>query len=364
MSYRPYMNRYFGVEIEMNEVDITRAPLSQRALRDAVVEGCGNPSRTGARSFEYYHSSGATWDVKLDGSCGYGPEFGYEVASPKLILARGASNLELRDVCEKLVALRPRINRKCGLHVNIDCSDYDWRDLQRLLILWTRYEPFFYSLQPVSRATNHYCKPLRAAEWGAAGWRQGGIQSALVARTERDFRYVGTEAERESGLNISSWWRDGRIEFRLGAGTASYEKIRRWAQLLLSLAGRIKYPYPFMPAITPAAGFMTRGVKPLHVFKQLGLSESDIVSRGEVAEESTALLAWVTERTKRFARARAEVPAGRHHRPILFGQRARRAYTAPVTAIRNVRSGESLEISVQLGSTAARTNDFSDEDGG
>ena len=98
----------------------------------------GEPEHTlSALATSDYHSDGRTWDIKTDSSCGY------EVATPAISLDESGNNDVLRRVCEELRVLGPLVNNSCGYHLHIACQDYTWDDLRRLLILWTRYEPFF-----------------------------------------------------------------------------------------------------------------------------------------------------------------------------------------------------------------------------
>jgi hypothetical protein len=295
--YRPWLGRTFGVEMEMNDIDTARNRLTEGMFRRAFE---GIDIEPNSRDAGYYHSDGTTWDIKLDASCGV-HGYGFEISSPAMLLSEGAENEELKRVCNMLAAMRPRIDRKCGLHVHVACSDFDWKDVRNLVTLWTRYEPFFYELTPVSRRDNQYCVPYRATRWGQrAGQYFPYVEAAISATDERTFQANGGRIPRNSSLNVSGWWRNGRVEFRLGAGTVSYEKIIRWVQLVMSLCGRVKYPFAGMPPVF-SGQYSERGFTPLYVFKTLGLAASDRVPATEIAPESVRLLEWAESRKTQHA---------------------------------------------------------------
>jgi hypothetical protein len=295
--YRPWLGRTFGVEMEMNDIDTARNPLGARHFRDALTNAGVRPSQ---REASYYHSDGTSWDIKLDSSCGVHGN-GYEIASPALLLNDAAESDELKRVCAALTELKPRIDRKCGLHVHVDCRDFDWKDVRNLVTLWTRYEPFFYELTPKSRRDNQYCIPYRATRWGRTQSQYFVyVNEAINAPDERMFQSHGGRIPRNSSLNVSGWWRNGRVEFRLGAGTVSYEKIVRWVQLLVSICGRVKNPFVGMPPVF-SGQYSERGFTPLYVFKTLGLAASDKVPATEIPQESVRLLAWAEGRKVQHA---------------------------------------------------------------
>lgn len=307
--HRPWLGRTFGVEMEMNGTNgEMRARISGEMIQRAVNEAVPDEARRNWGSIHYYPSDGGrTWDTKTDSSCGF------EVCSPALYMDESGGNAELAGVCGALNALRPKINSHCGLHIHADCSDLNWRQLQRLVRLWTRYEPFFFSLQPKSRRApingSWYTPALRASEFGDTSFYGYSTQAACSARTRRGFESAARSLGRSS-LNISGWWRHGRVEFRLGAGTTNYEKITRWAQLLLSVVARAKASkgflgnHPFKLTELPGADLTTK-----HMFKVLGLAPSPSLSYDETPLASATLLEWATTRRGRFAlgNAREEV---------------------------------------------------------
>lgn len=296
MTYRPWMGRTVGIEMEMNRTTTTGAALTEAAL----VRVCDVTGRRSQRGAGYYHSDGRTWDVKLDGSCGW------EVASPALVLDENGDNVELRAVCDGLTALRPQVDRSCGLHVHVDCSDYDWRDLQKLMSLWARYEPYFFSLCPPSRRRNTYCQPLRRTEWAGRDsdiWPT--VASAIEATTQAAFERNAMVLGRYTSLNVSGFWRHGRVEFRLHSGTVNYTKIRNWTKMLLALVARVKHPTaPRINKLGRTEQVMFTGRRAVngptaYISRVLGLGASRTVA-SDVPAENRQLVAWMEARRRQF----------------------------------------------------------------
>lgn len=282
--YRPWMNRNIGVEMEMNASSTVAGRNVGTTSVSSALRAANVPN---VQSMGYGHSDGSSWDVKTDSSCGI------EVASPKLLLDENGHNAELRLVCDTLQnVVSPRVDRRCGLHIHVECADFTWRDIQKLIALWSRYEPFFFDLLPDSRLANTYCTPVRAARWTTARAAMRfttEIEPLLLIDNENEFvRNMQQQfSNRYRSLNLSGFWRHRRIEFRLHSGTIDYAKIRNWSILLLALVNRVKATDTHnAPALArkinqprPEIGFRVE-----HVLKVFGLgatswSEETAVSR-------------------------------------------------------------------------------------
>lgn len=289
MTYRPWLGRTVGIEMEMNTTTTAGATLSEQAIREAIAPVVGRRLGTGRG---YFHSNGRTWDVKSDGSCGW------EVASPALTLDDEGDNAELRGVCDALTNVRPMVNRQCGLHVHVDCRDFNWDDMRRLIALWARYEPFFFSLCPPSRRRNQYCAPVRRTEWAgqdSGNWSE--MNAAINASTETEFARHARTSGRYTALNTSGWWTNGRVEFRLHSGTVNYVKIRNWTKLLCAIVARAKHPD--MPRVSKVtAANRDTAFNTYYVCKVLGLIPSRYIA--DVPASNAALVAWVEARRRQF----------------------------------------------------------------
>ena len=298
MTYKPWLKadgtaREFGVEMELTAETRDGSHLTGAMIKEAMRNA--RVPRLNRRAPSYYHSDGTSWDVKTDSSCGY------EVASPKLTLDDDGNCNQLDRACIAMAAIQPRVDQRCGLHVHVDVSDFDWRDFQRLIALWARYEPFFFEMTPPSRRGNTYCSPLRACRWSDvahAGAQWTRTLRALTATTRQEFQAALSGFPR-GALNVAGFVVNGRIEFRLQGGTISYEKIRNWVILLLALVNRAKTPLAPPVGLTinqprPELGFGTR-----YVFTMLGLAPSRWAP--EIAPVCATLETWANERRAAFA---------------------------------------------------------------
>lgn len=290
MPIRPWTGRNVGIEMEMTTTTTSRTSVSEGMLRRAIEP---HTLRLNSRNAGYWRSDGSAWDIKTDSSCGW------EVASPAIQLDESGNNAELRGVCEGISSLRPVVNRSCGLHVHVEVQDFGWQELQMLMALWARYEPFFYELMPVSRRSNTYCHPLNRIAWDAPG----GVyfpttRQVLAADTERSFDTRARSLGRYASLNTSGWWRHKRVEFRLHSGTVNYTKIRHWTMLCCALVGRVIHPdLPPVSRSIREAG-RASGFSTVYIGRQLGLLPSRQVP--EPPPEGLALMAWLNARRLQF----------------------------------------------------------------
>lgn len=321
MIYRPWTSRTVGFEMEFLTSDASGQRITGQQIKAAIssaVQGAlGNSVNIDERVRDlngFGHSTGRSWDVKTDSSCGW------EVASPALKLDEEGDNAELKAVCAALTELRPKINHACGLHVWIDTRGMDWSEIQSILALWARYEPYFYELMPPSRHNNRYCKPMRTCSWTDPRGEQGpnhqlATKRALTANNRQSFtgeNDYGQRFEKYSSLNLSRWKDIGMIEIRLHSGTVDYIKIRNWAKLLLAIVQRAtNQNFPpvskrwdrteEMDAACANGGFTTT-----YFAKLVGLLPSK--HEPQVPVSNRELLSWIEERRAAFN--------SNHRRPV------------------------------------------------
>lgn len=292
--YLPWMGRKFGVEMEM-----TRMTTAGRSVDSGIIERALRAAQLplGGRVGVYYPSNGRTWDVKSDASCGW------EVATSAMTMEANGECEQLRNGCNALAGLQPRIDRTCGLHVHVELHDYTWEDMQRLVSLWARYEPFFYGLMPPSRWTNSYCAPACRSLWsdtsGVRAWNhtRQAINSGNQAGFDTHARNIG-----RGGINLSHWWMNHRVEFRLGAGSVDYVKIRNWVHILLATVQRVKDASA--PTITPVSTLLAYQFPTHYVGRVLGLAPTE-AGRSVPVAHSERLLGWAEQRRSTFAAAAA-----------------------------------------------------------
>ena len=309
--HRLWKGRTFGVEMEFNKTNRSGHGISGEHINTLLSQACEYPVNGTGRGWNST-ADGSAWDVQYDATSGAGGGSGWEVSSPALEMDLDGECDELRRGCTTLMRdLAPKITNNCGLHVHVDVSDFSWKEVQKLLALWARYEPFFFSMVPECRQTNQYCRPLRAATWNEAH-RVDGLQSypaatALRATTRRQFEDACSNLNKYRTLRMNMWALNGRVEFRIHSGTINYTKIKNFVRLVLSVVGRVKtstmgttgrLPKTIRPLSRPT------GFGPSYVLGALGLgpggqrTEEGVAETMEVYED---LMAWIPTRQRRFS---------------------------------------------------------------
>jgi hypothetical protein len=210
--------RGWGFEIE------THSRLSPQLIGQKMQERGLNVN---IESNRYFHSSGAFWDVKRDGSCGY------EFASP---ICHGESGIfdckivveKIREVCETAV------NNSCGIHVTIDVSDHSPEELKRLIIGYLKAQDNFYARCNESRQNNRYCKKNP--------WR--GISEMLNMTDPKKIAALAggwaRHEDRYHGLNMTRLFSKGLIEFRMLESSVSIRKVGAWIRLCVAFVDGLK----------------------------------------------------------------------------------------------------------------------------
>jgi len=111
----------------------------------------------------------------------------------------------LHDLCKVLNDFGATITQSCGLHVHLDCPEYNNGNIIDLGHKFKRYEDLLFGLQPETRRDNNYCKK--------------GLDT--------DDRY--------RGINVGAFFKFNTIEIRLHTGSTNAEKIENWITLLTAI---------------------------------------------------------------------------------------------------------------------------------
>jgi hypothetical protein len=237
VSYTPWKDRQIGLEIELTKRRTTGGTLTSTVIKNAVgraLADVGAPARLlNPREVGWYKSNGETWDIKTDATCGW------EVASRALMLNEFGNNEELERVCHHIGALNPSVTNQCGLHMHIQARDLSWHQLQNLVWLWARYEPYWFSLVPAYRRERSYCAPICSSLYDGIPNYTWDTSRRLITG-HRD--HASADAWPRASLNLRPWWSSGRVEVRLHHGSISYTEMQEWAMLMLALVERAKLP--------------------------------------------------------------------------------------------------------------------------
>jgi hypothetical protein len=202
----------FGVEMEIAELVVTKEEFAAK-LR---AKGLRARALSSAQHYDYNE-----WKVEPDASV----QGGAEIVSPVLSDFR-----ELQIVCQTLEEVGAKVDKRCGLHVHHDASDYTTLEqFKNLYQMWAKHEETMMTMLPLSRREdNRFCKPIEGAQ----------LEKVLACDTMADFRvdicgagsHYYTE-KRYYHINTCSYVKHGTIEFRGHSGTIDFEKIEMWVRL-------------------------------------------------------------------------------------------------------------------------------------
>jgi predicted DNA-binding WGR domain protein len=212
------IGRFWGIEIETHSDVAINTVADGMKARGLVVN---------VESTRYFKSNGCQWDVKRDGSCGY------EFASPKLRGEAGIFDAKLavekiREVCLSAV------NHKCGIHVTIDISDFNSKEVKRLAIAYLKSQEHFYKECADWRQDNHYCQR------NCQGQVQQAIGALIRARDTNEILMILSASNRYQGLNWARYTERKVIEFRMMESSVAIRKVGAWIRLCVGFVDGVK----------------------------------------------------------------------------------------------------------------------------
>lgn len=192
----------FGVEIE--------------CLRNNNINLCDKLSEAGITNHNdfnrYNHTDSATsYKYMYDGSVcsGNSHHTGCELVSPIL------NNFEtLKKVCKVLNDNDTRVNRTCGLHVHVGCSDLNEAQKVNVFANYFCMQDLINTIFAPSRRVNRFCQDL--------------TQQVFSAHTLREIE-VACRHSRYYKVNYQAIARHNTIEFRGHHGSTNFKKISMWA---------------------------------------------------------------------------------------------------------------------------------------
>ena len=130
------------------------------------------------------------------------------------VLQGDAGIKTLEDVCLKLRRYEAYVNKSTGLHIHIDATSITERKLDCLKSMAYVFDNVIFSLMPMSRRRNTYCKALPVNFKGS----------------QDSFRAL---SDRYHGFNLESLDKHSTIEFRYHSGTTAFLKIYHWLMFCL-----------------------------------------------------------------------------------------------------------------------------------
>lgn len=174
--------------------------------------------------------------IKGDGSLPYG---GFEInTSP----ANGDFFIkEIEEICESIEKQRGFIQNCCGLHVHVDARDFDYLDLRRLALLYSKVEEALYDLVKTDRKNSHYCRPCGKYYAKSLSKMTGMDKQTMSTAIQRTIRgqaadnYREFDGSRYHGLNLHAYFEHKTVECRMHHGSIDPQEITKWGILWASL---------------------------------------------------------------------------------------------------------------------------------
>lgn len=227
--------RLVGCEIE---VDGLRRPVNKNIF-------CTKIGRNVAYNNAVLWDAGAV--AVYDGSLQSG---GFEICT---FPANGDAFInQITSITEAINNQRPIISSNCGLHIHVDATDYTAKDVTNFMKLYCLIEHAIFSTLPPSRKDNRYCAKITEDKNNLNFLFTKGVKSSHVAmRTAYDcipnnksnleyLKRCKKPDSRYKAVNLSSWFYQGTIEFRMFSGTTSAEKIITWCNFWSNLLTLVK----------------------------------------------------------------------------------------------------------------------------
>ena len=171
---------------------------------------------------------------------------------------------QIKEICEALETSKAKVALSCGIHVHVDCRDFGYQELQKLIRVYALIEETLFAAVHWSRFGNEFCrhcgaifkerfidgvKPdtkdlkthLISSVYGAAALESSGLarRSPLFRRLREDHygRIHGFDRNpmRYSALNLHSYFLRGTVESRIHHASTDYKEVYAWAKILVDL---------------------------------------------------------------------------------------------------------------------------------
>ena len=169
------------------------------------------------------------FEVIEDGSLSSG---GVEFVTHKPII--GDTVVEALDGLEKTHREDDNYtDESCGIHIHMNALDFNFTEIQSLLMIMSRLQGYIYRGLPSNRIDNTYCKEIPMSPRKISRMRSlshlvneyyKSADTSLTDNKYNDARYFGT--------NIHARFYLGTIEFRYHEGSIYSRPIQEWIQFL------------------------------------------------------------------------------------------------------------------------------------
>lgn len=217
-------NRKFGLEVEFQGS-------TERVLAELVSRGLAQ-----SRSMSNYSQNSDTyWIVKGDASV----ERGGELVSPPLLMDDPDQRGQVAKAVEALTAAGVQPHQTAGIHVHINASDLDGKQVVGVARTFTKFEDQIYRIASSGWLTvrnYRWCKPIERATVEKIAKARTKEQLATAWYGAREAHHMSGHGHhsRYHGLNLHSYFYRGTIEFRIFNSSINIKRIE--AYIILAMA--------------------------------------------------------------------------------------------------------------------------------
>lgn len=225
----------FGVEIET-------IGISRKDTVSAIWGVVGDEVKHEGGSYDKWlcvAPDGRKWSAVSDASIGRGNA---EVVSP--ILTYPTDMPVLQNVIRAIRKAGSKVNSSCGIHVHVDASCLNGRQLGNLAKIVYKQEPLILHALQISEARlNSYTKPMESAfieeinKYRPKNLHQLSCLWYHQSNTEES-RLQHYHQSRYHGVNFHSLFYRGTVEFRWFESTLHAGKVKSYIQYCLALVHR------------------------------------------------------------------------------------------------------------------------------
>lgn len=196
-----FLNRKFGIELEFSQ------KTSREFLFWVIKQTFPNDEVKITRWQKNVDNT--EWFCKTDSSCGY------ELVTP--VLYGNSGLFKIKKIIHSLKENGARFDRKCGIHVHVECKDLTIYNISKLILYWFKFEPFILSMFPKHRVTNKYCQPLTQSL--DLNFLDKYIPSNILKANHKN---------KNKALNTKGYNKRGTVEFRLMESNLNQCDIINW----------------------------------------------------------------------------------------------------------------------------------------
>lgn len=225
----------FGVEIET-------IGISRKDTVSGILTVVGGEVKHEGGSYDKWSCvapDGRKWSAVSDASIGRGNA---EVVSP--ILTYPTDMPVLQNVIRAIRKAGGKVNSSCGIHVHVDASCLDGRQLGNLAKIVYKQEPLIlHALQISQSRLNSYTKPMEDNFIGNVDkYRPKSLEQLgkLWYEDNDDHRSEHYHSSRYHGVNFHSLFYRGTVEFRWFESTLHAGKVKSYIQYCLLLVNRAR----------------------------------------------------------------------------------------------------------------------------